>query len=260
MPMRISSEGYAKPIDRELTVTTDAISYLEIPRGYVCEKLSLWNQTLTAAYKTFFCTELETLSVTGADVTYIDGNVVTGGWHEATIAGKTITDVSAAAAAVITCAGHGFANVAGNTVYITGVVSADPAIGDLEAAINGKVHTITYVDANSFSIAVNTSALQAYASGGSFVPGAYNLVGKYLKIGAAAPYVYHEIWKNTNTGVLGVDGNPANDTSAQIVTLPCQVVHPDSTRDSYYKGATGFQFKASGGICTVQAVAHCNRR
>jgi hypothetical protein len=70
---------------------------------------------------------------------------------------KAITGITRANPAVVTCPAHGFA--AGTPVTLTGIV------GMVE--LNGYTGAITYLDANRFSVAVNSSGFTAYSSGGT---------------------------------------------------------------------------------------------
>src|SRR5262249_37349432 len=82
--------------------------------------------------------------------------------------GKTITAITRANPGQVTATGHGYSN--GDTVYISGVVGM--------TQINGQFVTATVVDANNFTIGVNTSGYTAYSSGGTaqkatiYAPGA----------------------------------------------------------------------------------------
>jgi hypothetical protein len=71
---------------------------------------------------------------------------------------KAITGITKANPAVVTCPGHGFPS--GTTVYITGVAGM--------TQINNLYYDATVVDANKFSIGVDTSGVgySAYTSGG----------------------------------------------------------------------------------------------
>jgi hypothetical protein len=72
-------------------------------------------------------------------------------------AAKTITAITRANPGQVTAAGHGYSN--GDTVYIAAVVGM--------TQVNGLFFTVTVVDANNFTIGVDTSAYTAYASGGT---------------------------------------------------------------------------------------------
>ncbi len=74
---------------------------------------------------------------------------------------KAITAITQAASAQVTAAAHGFS--VGQIVYIAGVS------GMVE--INGQWHQVkTVVNANSFTLALDTSAFGAYAGGGTAAP------------------------------------------------------------------------------------------
>lgn len=70
---------------------------------------------------------------------------------------KTITNISQAANAVVTSATHGLST--GNVIFITGVVGM--------TQVNNLPFTITVVDANTFTIGVNSTGYTAYGSAGS---------------------------------------------------------------------------------------------
>ena len=72
-------------------------------------------------------------------------------------AGKSISAITKANPGQVTAAAHGFSN--GDIIYISGVVGM--------TQVNGLYFTITVVDANNFTIGVNTSAYSAYVSGGT---------------------------------------------------------------------------------------------
>ncbi|RLF67053.1 MAG: hypothetical protein DRN30_00915 [Thermoplasmata archaeon] len=87
-----------------------------------------------------------------------------GAWAELTVADDTkanatpvaIEDLSVANPCVVTWTGHGMVN--GQTAVIAGITQAD------WTALNGD-NVITYIDANSFSVAVDTSGFAAYVPG-----------------------------------------------------------------------------------------------
>ena len=70
---------------------------------------------------------------------------------------KTITGITKANPGVISATAHGFAN--GDKVFLSG-------IGGM-TQLNGQVVTVTVVNANSFSIGVNTTSYTTYTSGGT---------------------------------------------------------------------------------------------
>ena len=89
-----------------------------------------------------------------------------------------VTGVSNASLAVVTCANATGIAVGGTmTVLIEGVVSST---GTLSAAVNGT-WLATYVGGSSFSIPVNTAALDSYASGGSVEGGDLGAVDNLLQ-------------------------------------------------------------------------------
>lgn len=69
---------------------------------------------------------------------------------------KTITAITQANPGKVTATGHGYAT--GDVKYISGVVGM--------TQVNGQRYTITVVDANNFTIGVDTTAFTAYSSGG----------------------------------------------------------------------------------------------
>lgn len=79
----------------------------------------------------------------------VNGGIITTG-------GGTITGITKANPAVVSLTAHGFAN--GDKIYITGVG------GMVE--VNNLEFTVTVVNANSFSIGVNSTAYTTYTSGG----------------------------------------------------------------------------------------------
>ncbi len=72
-------------------------------------------------------------------------------------AAKTITAITKANPGKVTATGHGYST--GDTVQIASVVGM--------TQINGRQFTVTVVDANSFTIGVDTSGFTTYASGGT---------------------------------------------------------------------------------------------
>ena len=72
------------------------------------------------------------------------------------LTGRSISGITQANPAVITCPNHG-ANT-GDLVSVSGVVGM--------TQINGVSYTVTVIDANTFSIGVSSLAWTAYASGG----------------------------------------------------------------------------------------------
>lgn len=104
---------------------------------------------------------------------------------------KTVTGVSSASSAVITCTAHGFSNGAEVMFYdIAGVKVSN------ESIINGFSFVATVINANSFSIPLNTTLATAYISGGkvrklvSTVSGLSHLEGETVAVwgdGAVQP-------------------------------------------------------------------------
>jgi len=76
----------------------------------------------------------------------------------------SITNVTNAVNAVVTAPSHGL--VSGTTVIINNVS------GMIE--LNGNSYTITVIDANTFSLNVNSTSFSAYTSGGSWYSSPYN--------------------------------------------------------------------------------------
>lgn len=72
-------------------------------------------------------------------------------------ASKAITAITQANPGVVTATAHGYAS--GQKIYLSGIVGM--------TQLNGTVVTITVIDANSFSIGVNTTSFTAYSSGGT---------------------------------------------------------------------------------------------
>lgn len=69
---------------------------------------------------------------------------------------KNITAITLANPGVVTATAHGFST--GNKIYLSGIVGM--------TQLNGQVVTATVVDANRFSVGVNTASYGAYISGG----------------------------------------------------------------------------------------------
>lgn len=72
---------------------------------------------------------------------------------------KTITAISQANPGQVTAAGHGFAT--GDKILLTGVAGM--------TQVNGNYYTVTVIDANNFTIGVNSSGYGAYTSGGAAI-------------------------------------------------------------------------------------------
>lgn len=92
-----------------------------------------------------------------------DGRVITdsGRTEAGPAAGKAITGVSRAVAAVVTCPAHGYKN--GQVILITGVQGVTQ---QNLVSINGRNFIITVSDADHFSIPVDTRALAINAADG----------------------------------------------------------------------------------------------
>lgn len=82
---------------------------------------------------------------------------------------KVITAISQANPGVITSAAHGYSS--GDRVFVDAVVGM--------TRVNGRSFTVAVVDANHFSIGVDTSGYPAYTSGGT-VAGYFTLATPYL--------------------------------------------------------------------------------
>ena len=72
------------------------------------------------------------------------------------ISSKTITNITNAANAVVTCVAHGFSTA--DKIYIKNVIGM--------TQVNNKVYTITVLNADSFSLNVNSTLYSTYTSGG----------------------------------------------------------------------------------------------
>lgn len=94
--------------------------------------------------------------------------------------GKTITGVSSAQAAVVTCTAHGFTS--GDLILITGVngVSAQGL-----QSLNGRNFIVTVTDVDHFSIPVDTRPLAALAANGPTDPA--KVYSAYVSGGVATP-------------------------------------------------------------------------
>lgn len=73
------------------------------------------------------------------------------------LSAKAISGISKASPGVVTCNAHGYSN--GDVLYLSG-------IGGM-TQLNGQLVTITVIDANRFSIGVDTRAYSTYSSGGT---------------------------------------------------------------------------------------------
>ena len=76
----------------------------------------------------------------------------------------TITNITNATNAVVTAPNHGL--VSGTTVILNNVAGM--------TEVNGNAYTIAVIDANDFSIGVNSTTFAAYTSGGSWYSSPYN--------------------------------------------------------------------------------------
>jgi hypothetical protein len=106
---------------------------------------------------------------------------------------KPIQAITQAANAQVTCNGHGFAQ--GQAVLLSNLGGMTP--------LSGQTVTVTVLDANNFTIGVNTSAYPAYAGGGvasaedvvlaRLVSAASAFVGSWLGR-SIAQQGYSELW------------------------------------------------------------------
>ncbi len=87
---------------------------------------------------------------------------------------KAITGITKANPAVVSCTAHGYTN--GTTVLIRDVVGM--------TEVNDKVFTVTVVNANSFSIGVNSGAYGVYSSGGKVRAKPFTATNEYPSCGA----------------------------------------------------------------------------
>ena len=93
---------------------------------------------------------------------------------------KTITAITSAAAAQVTVAGHGF--IVGDPIYFDGV-SGMHQINGLEGAV------ASVVDANNFTVSINTTGFSAYTSGGT--------AAKIIQV--ASPYTETQLFELDHT-------------------------------------------------------------
>jgi hypothetical protein len=110
---------------------------------------------------------------------------------------KAISGATEADPCVITCTGHGLST--GDKVRISGVN------GMVE--LNGKIFTITVVDANSFSIGVDSQAYTTYTSGGVAEP----LITQYDWEDIALGNV---VDVDTDNNTIEYDGTPSVNPAA----------------------------------------------
>ena len=136
-----------------------------------------------------------------------------------------ITGISAANPAVVTCVGHGLATE--DKCKIEDVVDSNPD-GTLESAVNNGHFQVTKLTNDTFSIPIDTSALDTYASGGLMIASFYPILGaranqidgytetaysatttKVRLMGFGTPVVSYDVASsNTNWGrnILNVSG------------------------------------------------------
>lgn len=77
-------------------------------------------------------------------------------WLSLSVAGKAITAITKANPGAVTCTGHNL--ITGQVVGLTGVNGM--------TQVNGQTVTVTVVDADHFTIGIDTSAYGTYTSGG----------------------------------------------------------------------------------------------
>jgi len=95
--------------------------------------------------------------------------------NNGTASQKTITGITQANPGVVTATAHGFTN--GLKVFIEGVNGMDA----VRSSVAARSYAVTVVDANSFSIGVDTSGFGAWTSGGHAFPTVATSGGLRLK-------------------------------------------------------------------------------
>jgi hypothetical protein len=194
--IRIFRVNYADPsmgVEREMRgrlgeVTSKRNSFVAEMRGltdaYSRMIGELYGPACRATFGDARCgIDLGPLTVTGTiGAVSADGRVIVDGARtEAGPAGsKTITGVSQAKEAVITSPAHGFAS--GEMILVTGVLGVSQQ--NLNG-INGRNYIITVIDADHFSIPVDTRALATNAANGP--TDAALVYSPYQTGGAATP-------------------------------------------------------------------------
>lgn len=186
-----------------------------------------------------------------------DGRVISDSARtEAGAAGaKTITAISRAAAAVVTVTAHGFTS--GQLILITDVLGVSQQ--NLNG-INGRNYIITVLDANRFSIPVDTRSLATDAANGptdpALVYSAYEAGGKAVAAGNTGYFSYGVIkmTSGANAGLSMEVGSYAPGTITLRLALPYPVAIGDSyslvagcgkrfTEDCVAKFSNGINFR-----------------
>lgn len=146
-----------------------------------------------------------------------------------------VSGVSNASSAVLTVAsGHGVA--VGDTIAITGVVDDNTSTSNtLQAALNGKNHTVTSVGSTTITISTSTSGLDGYSSGGTVNTGIYSftLTGGNLTISNNVTYLVPEEIGTINKPIEGVTGSRAIGGN-----FTCYLVFDDTGADGASTGAS----------------------
>ncbi|HLI13481.1 MAG TPA: ubiquitin-activating E1 FCCH domain-containing protein [Alphaproteobacteria bacterium] len=149
---------------------------------------------------------------------------------------KPIQAVTQAANAQVTCAGHGFAQ--GQQVLLSNIGGMAP--------LSGLVVTVAVIDANTFSIGVDTTGYPAYTGGG--VASAEDVILARLISAtsqdaetymgrAIAQAVYSEAWDGNGRGKMFFPNAPASAVSALTVggvAIPAGVVTVGQTTPPGY--------------------------
>ena len=126
--------------------------------------------------------------------------------------------------------------VAGDTISIVGVVDDNNSTSNtLQAALNGKNHTVNSVTTTSITIATSTASLDAYASGGTVNTGIYSftLTGGNLTISNNVTYLVPEEIGTINKPIEGVTGARGIGGS-----FTCYLVFDNATGVSGHTGAS----------------------
>lgn len=155
---------------------------------------------------------------------------------------KNITGLTAANPGVVTAVAHGYTT--GDIVIIYAVVGM--------TQVNGKSYTITVVDADHFSIGVDTSAYTAYSSGGKAANQSSQEVFTDAYLGALSSPAGGTGTINYITGAMSVtfNGTPVN-TSPIVVSYQWEDsnIHgvTDFTHSTPRLPGEGFQFPQDSG-------------
>lgn len=144
------ADGSAANIDG-----TDGQVMVEIPRFYIKREVNgpIWTWSISAVPLTGY-TVHPAFVKDGIEVPYR----YYGAYDAALYTTKAITGITQANPAVVTCTGHGL--VTGDVVTLSGIE------GMVE--LNGQTVTVTYVDADTFSIGVDSTGYTAYSAGGAW--------------------------------------------------------------------------------------------